>query len=183
MAGQFNTIRDEATGRLRKTTPEERERFQFSNIKSPPPAAGSVTQRDVDFVGQGSGVEPPPLPPAEPGAQPPALPPQAPPVQPPPLSQQPEQDFTGQGGAAGASAGSILGPAGAVAGAAIGTGLGFAASQSFKKSPIGSLEGSGQTGEGDIEVLRELLAVQRGIARVGSPIKNLVTTNSAGSRM
>ncbi len=180
MPGQFKIRRNPDTGRI-ESIPEAEQgalRAAAEGIESPSPAAGSVTQQDVDFVGQGSTPEPP----TEPGAEPPPLPPQAPPVQPPPI-QQPDQDFTGQGGAAGASAGSILGPAGAVAGAAIGTGLGFAASQSFKKSPIGSLEGSGQTGGGDQDVLRQLLEVQRGIARVGSPIKGAITTRSAGARL
>ncbi len=177
--GQINTIRDEATGQLRTTTAEEKERFGFSNITPPPPAAGAVTQRDVDFVGQGSEVEPPPLPPAEPGAQPPPLPPQAPPVQPPPLPPAQPQEAGGQveSAIAGAEAGSRFGPAGAL----LGVGAGLAAGKLSEPSPIGTLEGGAS--RDDSNTLRELLAVQQQIARTGSPIKDAITTNPAGSRM
>ena len=162
MPGQYNTIRDEATGKLRKTTPEEVERFKFSDITPPPPAAkpGALTQADVDFVqANNQEAEPPPLPPAAPDTQ--------------------EED-TGAGAAAsGTSVGRVLGPAGMVAGAAVG----YAASQSLTKSPIGSLEGRGQMGSGDQDTLKQLLFVQQQIARIGSPIKGAVATNPANSRM
>ena len=189
MAGQpqFNTIRDEGDGQLRQTTPEEKTFFQqkFAAEQAKP---GALTERDQQFQAENGGAAqgPPPLPrdrdergrflPNQGGAQ-------APPVQPLSTPPEPDQDFTGQGAAAGGAAGGLLGPAGAAVGAAVGAGAGFIASQSFKKSPIGSLEGTGQTGGGDQDVLRQLLAVQRGIARVGSPIKGAITTTSAGARL
>jgi len=182
MPGQYNTIRDEATGKLRKTTPEEVERFKFSDITPPPPAAkpGALTQADVDFVqANNQEAEPPPLP----SAAPPPLPPKAPPVQPPPLppaAPDTQEEDTGAGAAAsGASVGRVLGPAGMVAGAAVG----YAASQSLTKSPIGSLEGRGQMGGGDQDTLKQLLFVQQQAFRIGTPIKGAVATNPANSRM
>lgn len=160
MAGQYNTIRDEATGRLRKTTPEEREQFET--------ASGAVTQRDMDFQAENGGQEPPPLPDASTAGPPPA---------------QPGEEYSEEVDAAGAVAGASLGGPVAAGVAAVGAGVSYAASQSFKRAPVGSLEGSGQTGAGDQEVLRQLLAVQRGIARVGSPIKDAILTKSSGSRL
>lgn len=184
MPGQFNTIRDETTGKLRKTTPEEVEKLKFSDIQSPPPAArvGEATQADADFIARNSGAEPPPIPPP---VLPPPLPATAPesaqPATPPPLPAAPaEEEDSGAGAAAsGVSAGSILGPIGAAAGGA----AVFAASQSFQKHPIGTFEGSGQSGGGDQDVLRQLLEVQRTVARVGTPIKDAITTKSAGARL
>jgi len=160
-------------GQFRKAGTAEEEKERFSNITPPPPAA--VTQRDSEFVNQDTTVEPPDLPPV------------APPIQPPPLPQAPQQSKVvekegldpAQAASSGASAGRVLGPAGAV----VGAGLGFAAAKSLPKAPIGSFSGSGQIGGGDQEVLRELLEVQRGIARVGAPIKDAITTKSSGARL
>ena len=156
---------------------------RFDNIEPPPPAAGAPplpTAEDQAFVDSHRGGEAAPQP-------------QAPSIQPPPMPQEPQQQAAPQeeeegpgaaeGAAAGGSIGSVLGPVGTVAGTAIGAGVGFAASQSFKKSPIGSLEGGGEMGGGDQEVLRQLLEVQRGIARVGSLVKDAILTKPVGSRM
>jgi len=82
----------------------------------------------------------------------------------------------------GAKAGGILGgPVGAVVGGA----AGFLAAQiKSKPSPIGSLEGGAVQGEDSASRgIQELIAIQKGIARVGSPIKDAITTQAAGSRM
>lgn len=180
MPGQFNTRRNPDTGRLEKVPEAERGALQAAaqGITPPPPAAGSVTQQDVDFVN--GGQEPPPLPEATPGQEPPPLPPIGDAFDREKAEAARPSTLAASGVAsAGVSAGRILGPAAA----AVGAGLSFAASQSLKQAPVGSLEGGGQTGGGDREVLRQLLAVQRGIARVGSPIKDAITTKSAGSRL
>ena len=176
MAGQYKTRRNPDTGRLEKVPEAEQGSLRAADEGiAPPPPAVTVTQQDADFVNAGS--EPPPLPDA---AEPPPLPPKAPPVQPPPLPPaEEEEEDSGAGGAAqGAMMGSKAGPWGAVIGGAVG----FAAGRKGKPAPIGTPEGGAVAGQSD-DTLRELLAVQQGIARMGSPIKDAITTNAATSRM
>jgi len=178
MAGQFTTRRNPDTGRIERI-PEAEQGALRAAAEGIAPPPGAVTQRDMDFVNAGEG--PPPLPGVS-QSEPPPLPPQAPPVQPPPLPED-EDTESAAGRAAGTIASGSLGGPIAAGAAALTAGVSFAANQSLRKAPIGSFEGSGQTGGGDQEVLQQLLAVQRGIARVGAPVKNLVQTNPNGSRL
>jgi hypothetical protein len=99
------------------------------------------------------------------------------------VAEAPEID-TGVGGAVeGATVGAKAGPIGALAGAA----AGFIGSKILggQPRPIGTLEG-GQATSGPDEVqqtLRSLLEVQQRIERVGSPIKDAVSTNAIDSRL
>ena len=172
-----------------------------------PNANRKVEQRRNEqgqYTGEFFFSEPPPLPdPGEfygthPGAKPPPLPPaqderdaafMARNTEPPPLPPAEEEEDAGIGeaiGAAqtGAKAGGMLGgPLGAVAGGA----AGFLLSQvigSQRDAPIGSLEGSGGTMRNEAgDTLQAMLALQQRVARVGTPVKDAVTTQAAGSKM
>ncbi len=182
MAGQSKTRRNPDTGRIERIPEAEQGalRAAAEGIAPPPPAArpGAITQRDMDFQAENGGQEPPPLPQQGPPVQPPPLPPQAPPVQPPPLPPA-EEGSSGLGEAVqGARTGGRFGGVpGAVAGAAVG----FVAGKKQRPQVIGTPEGA-VTGSGD-DTLRELLEVQKQIARTGSPIKGAITTNPINSKM
>ena len=143
---------------------------------------GAVTQRDMDFQAENGGQEapPPPLPrvrndrgrflPNQ-GAE------QSPQPEPPPEEEE-------GGNVAGAVQGAKLGAKAGVVGAVVGGAAGFLAGRKSKPPPIGTLEGTvgGQDG-GLGDTMRELLAVQQGIARLGSPVKDAITTDAPNSRM
>jgi len=102
--------------------------------------------------------------------------------EPSPQPAPPQQEGGDEETAAAASGigGLIGGPAGAVVGGI----AGFAASKLTQPSnrPIGTLEGTSVRQGGD-DTLRQLLEVQREIARIGSPIKGAVDTVASNSRL
>ena len=180
MPGQFKTRRG-AGGRFEKIPEAEQGALQAASEGITPPAAGPGTQEDIAFVDGPGGlmqsqegappVQPPPLP--KPGArsEPPPLPPAAP------------QEEAGAADAAAAIGGGAV--AGGVAGA-VGAAATFLASRAAGSSttPVGTLEGANSTRRDDsTKILKDLLSVQQGIARVGSPIKDLVKTTAKDSRI
>jgi hypothetical protein len=184
MAGQFNTIRDEATGRLRPTTEEEKQHFMQKAGVLPPDLPGNLTDRDVDFVQRfrESEAEPPELPQAEPSPPPqaksPSVSPALPPATTPADVAQGGADLSGiaQGASVG---GRFAGPVGAL----LGAGAGFVAGGQRSK-PIGTPGGQAAMQQDETQnTLRQLLAVQQGIAKHGSPIKDEIRTQAVGSRM
>ncbi len=155
MPGQHKTRRNPTTGRIESIPEDDPQR-------TPPlPAA-----------------EPPPLPPAE----------EAPFIrefreeeaEPEVQAAPPEKEG---GGATGAIQGAMLGGRAGPIGAAVGAATGFLLGQSSPK-PIGTLEGgSVQDRDDDTkQTLQAMLALQQQVARVGTPIKDQVTTQAAGSR-
>jgi hypothetical protein len=181
MAGQFKTRRG-ASGRLERVPEEDQETLKQEAGVLPPDLPedrpGALTQADVDFVDAnrdqgGEAVEPPPIPPVD--------------VQPQQLAPDDTQgEQPGPGDVVGDVAGGAVKGArlGGLPGAVVGAGVGFLAGRSGKRSRVGSLEGpGGSTQDETASIMKQLLAVQQGIARVGSPIKDAVTTNAIGSRM
>lgn len=163
MAGQIKTIQDAVTGKLRKTTPEEKAALlgkaasQETGLPEPSPFIKG-------FMDEGEAPAP------EGGPQ--RLPPVAP-------------EIEEAAGVAGAGIGAAVGGApGAVAGGAIAAFLaGKAAEQIKTDSPIGTLEGGGAKQQDDtISTLKQSLAVLQQIERAGIPTQEL-TTNAAGSRL
>jgi len=161
---------------------DEKGRFTGEFFFAPPELPPAQEQRDDAFMADFKG-DPGEYYGTHPGAKPPPLPP------PPPPPQEDDTAVSGIGesiGAAqtGAKAGGMLGgPVGAVAGGA----AGFLLSQvvgSQRDTPIGSLEGSGGTMKDETgATLQAMLELQQRVARVGTPIKDAVTTQATGSKM
>ncbi len=153
--GQFKTRRNPETGQLESIPPEEAAQLE---------AEATLTQADASFLQQHREEEP---------------------AEEAPMEEEPaEAEGVGAAGAAAGAAAAfgIGGPAGAVFGGA----AGFLMSQATKSKPrpIGTLEGGQGAESEDIgRNIRTLLEVQQTIARIGSPIKGLVTTKAAGSRL
>lgn len=178
MPGQFKIRRNAETGRI-ESIPEAEQgalRAAAQGIEPPSPAAGTVTQQDIDFVDGPGGLMQ-----SEAGAppvQPPPLPPKAPPVQPPviPVAE------TAEAATAGAATAGVAGGAGAAAILLATQAVSTAASK--KGDPIGTLEGKTvtQTDEGT-RTLQELLNVTKQIEREGSPIKGAVSTIAQESKI
>lgn len=180
MPGQFNTRRNPDTGRLEKIPEDE-----STELQAAAGSASGVTQEDTDFMARNAESEPPPPPPVQP------LPIAVGDAEGEAIGEAAEAASTvGSATATGAGLGSSLGPLGTLIGAAggaaagvVGAGLGFVAG-SQRDKPIASLEGGSAGGNDETAAtLKALLDVQRGIARVGAPIKNFVKTTAAGSRM
>ena len=173
MPGQYETIRDPKTGRLRSMDPSEA--AQYMPIESPPPP---VLPEQQEFVDQHR--EPPPLPSKPP---PPPLPkaPPPPPKGPPPLPPAEEEEGPSPiaGAVEGAQVGAKAGPLGMAAGAA----AGYLFSQSQKPQTVGSFEGATTTTDTSARDLRDLLSVTKQMANVGTPIKDALTTKAVDSRM
>ncbi len=163
--GQFKTRRNEETGRVESIPEEERQDLLTEAGVPELPAA----------------AEPPPLPDpfitaAKESMQGEPVPGEAEPTE--------EEGPAGGGvlGKVGRVAGSVVG---GPAGAALGGAAGFLLGQAIQKkpTPIGTLEGRNVAQTDDSDTLRQLLAVQQKIARAGTPIKDAIQTQAAGSRL
>lgn len=132
----------------------------------PPPLPSAQDQRDAEFMARNT-AEPPPLPPQD--------------AEPEETSSLGSTIGAAQTGAK--AGGRFGGPLGAVAGGA----AGFLLSQlvgSQRDAPVGSLEGSGGTVQNEANTtLQAMLELQQRVARVGTPVKDAVTTQAAGSKM
>jgi hypothetical protein len=130
-----------------------------------PPPLPDQEDRDAEFLQQAREQEQPAVEPAE-GAK----------------------DIA-ESAASGAGTGAAIGSVIPGVGTAVGAGVGFllgAASGTQRNKPIGSLEGTsgqGTGGEDAAKTMRALLAVQQKIARLGTPVKDAVITQGAGSRL
>ena len=167
MAGQYKTRRNPDTGRIEKIPEEERAAMIEADeeqaardklfLASAEPEPEEAEEADIAIPGGAIGKAPD-LPPKEEAAKEAAA-----------------------SAARGAATGSMFGPMGVAAGAAIGVGAAAVRSEMKKHQYAGSLEvGQGTTENRD---LNELLAVTKQIARIGTPIKNTIITQPAGSRM
>ncbi len=165
--GQFKTRRKEETGRVESIPEEERQDL--------------LTEAGV---------------PELPGAQPPPLPPAPDPFitaakesmqgEPVPGEAEPTEEEGPAGGGVLGKVGRVAGAAiGGAPGAAVGGAAGFLLGAAIQKkpTPIGTLEGGSVTQEDNSDTLRQLLAVQQKIARAGTPIKDAIQTQAAGSRL
>jgi len=155
MAGQTNTIRDELTGRIRKTTPEEKADLLQDDLPTTPEPS--------DFIKAFMDEEAPA--------------PEEGPRRPAPIAP----DVEGAAETAGAAAGGALGgQPGAFAGGAIAAALASKAAQSEARI-IGTPEGkTARTQDESVSTLKDLLAVQQEIQRSGTPTQEPLT-NAAGS--
>ncbi len=169
VTGQFKTIRGEG-GRIRKTTPEEREAAL---------TAGGVPplrpEPEADFIREFRD---------EPQAEPPPLPPLAAEVG---KTEEEQIGTAAKAAAGGATAGAARAPkgTGAAAGAIVGAAGAFLLSQAMEgsKPVVGTLEGPTTTLRDDpAELLRLMVGLQQTASRVGFPIKGEVKTNAQNSR-
>jgi hypothetical protein len=127
----------------------------------PPPLPSAMTDADRQFMADARN-EPPPLPEVVP--------------------KGPEAEEDVAAAVEGAVAGAAAGPGGAVLGGAAGFLISKATSQ--QPRPIGTLEGTATTTRDDSgQVLKDMLALQQQVARIGTPVKDAVITTPAGSRM
>jgi len=140
--------------------------FFFADEEPAKPAADSPQgRRDAEFLQEQAGASQPPV--AGPG----------------PVPELAEEAAGTAGSAAGAAVG---GPVGGFAGGAAAVFLAQQAGKALERDtnrPVGSLEGNGNQADDTTQLLRSLLEVQQGIARVGAPIKDAVTTTAADSRI
>ena len=155
-AGQFKTRRNPETGQLESIPEPESARLE---------ASAAVAESDAaflqDFMDRDTED---PLPPDE-------------------AEEMPDVDPGVDKAVAGAVAGAKVG---GVPGAVLGGAVGFllAQAQKTRPRPIGTLEGGQVSGEDDIgRNIRTLLDVQQRIAKIGTPIKDAVTTQPANSRL
>jgi hypothetical protein len=177
MAGQIKTIRDAVTGKLRKTTPQEKvsllgkQASQETGLPEPSPFIKA-------FMNEGVEPQPQPGKPTDP-----AVAPEIKGVQSKPSPAAPAIEESA--GTAGAVAGGAIGglPGAAAAGAVAAFLAGKAAEAVDKPSPIGTLEGGSATQRNEsTQILRDLLSVQQQVLRLGTPTQE-PTTNPAGSRL
>jgi hypothetical protein len=155
MPGQHKTRRG-AGGRIEKIPEDDPQRTPPLPAAEPPPLP---REEEAPFIREFREEE------AEPEVQ----------------AAPPEKE--GGGGVSGAIQGAFLGGKAGPIGAAVGAATGFLLGQSSPK-PIGTLEGGSVQDRDDEtkQTLQAMLELQQKVARVGTPIKDQVTTQAAGSR-